>query len=57
MEMIRNKRATYLKEGILLFLLQFIGTEELKTTFSLLWTETVIVTLEEFEDIVNDNGF
>ena len=47
---------TYLEERTLLLLLQFIGTEKLKTAFSLLWIETIVVALEEFEDIINDDS-
>jgi hypothetical protein len=46
----------YLKNRILLLRLQLIRTEQLQTTLSLLIAETVLATLQELEDIVDDNG-
>jgi hypothetical protein len=43
-----------LKEWVLLLLLQSVGTEYLQTTLRLLGSETLIVTLEECEDILDN---
>jgi hypothetical protein len=45
---------TNLKEGVLLLLLQFVGAEYLQTTLGLVCGETLIVTLEECEDVLNN---
>ena len=46
---------THLKERVLLLLLKLVGTENLITTFSLFIGETFLGTLEELEDIINDD--
>ena len=51
-----GKAHAYLKEGILLLALQLVGAEELETACSLLVGETVLVTLEQLEDIVDNDG-
>ena len=40
----------------MLFLLEFIGTENVQTTPGLLSGETLIVTLEKLKDILDNDG-
>ena len=46
---------TNLEKSILLLLLKLVWTENLITTFSLFIGETFLGTLEELEDIINDD--
>jgi hypothetical protein len=50
-----QKKLTYLEEGILLLRLELVGPEEFKTALCLLRRETVLVALEELEDILHDD--
>lgn len=50
-------RHTYLKESVLLFLLKFVGAEQFQTASGFFLSKTAVVTLEESEDIINDNRF
>jgi hypothetical protein len=45
----------HLKKWVLLLLFEFVGTKILQTTLGLFCTETLIVTLEECEDIFNND--
>ena len=47
---------TYLEEGVLLLALELVGAENLETAGSLLSGETLVVTLEEFEDVLDGDG-
>lgn len=51
----RNIKA-YLEEGVLLLTLEFVGTEDLETAVSLLGSKTVLLALEELEDIFDNDG-
>jgi hypothetical protein len=44
-----------LKKWVLLLLFEFVGAKNLQTTPGLFCSETLIVTLEEREDIFNDD--
>jgi hypothetical protein len=46
----------YLKERILLFLFELVGTKNLKTALGLRGSETLVIALEERKDILDDNG-
>lgn len=45
----------YLQESILLFGLKLVGTKEFQTTEGLFLSKTVVVALEQLEDIVDDD--
>lgn len=47
---------TCLQKRVLFFLLKLVGTKKFDTTVCLFSIKTVLVTLKEFEDILNDNG-
>ena len=47
---------TYLEEGVLLLILQLVRTEQLDTTSRLGAVQTRFCTLQQFEDIVDDDG-
>ena len=51
-----NWHGTHLEEGVLLLALELVGTEELETACSLLVGKTVLVALEQLEDIVDDDS-
>jgi hypothetical protein len=51
-----GESAAYLEKSVLLLRLELVGPEKLQTTLSLLAGETVMVALEELEDIIDDNG-
>lgn len=51
-----QKRKVYLKESILFLRLQLIGTKKLETAKSFFGGETILITLEQFKDIVNNDG-
>ena len=46
----------YLQEWVLVFLLKLVRTEELDTTGCLFRIETILVTLKEFENILNNDS-
>ncbi len=46
----------YLENGVLLLRFKSVGTEQLKTTQGFVRSETVLIALKEFEDIVDDNS-
>ena len=46
----------YLEESVLLLRLKLVGTKQLQTTTSLLFRKTILIALEEFEDIVDDDS-
>lgn len=46
----------YLEECVLLLDLELVGAEQLETALSLLYGETVLVALEQLEDVVDDDG-
>lgn len=50
-------RHSYLKEGILFFRLESVGTEEFETTCGFLEGQTLLVALKQFENIINNDGF
>lgn len=50
-----SKFKTNLKEWILLFLLEFVGTKNLETTLGLLSSETLTVALEKGKDILDND--
>ena len=47
---------TYLEEGVLLLVLELVGTENLEAAGSLLAGKTLVVALEELEDVLDGNG-
>ena len=47
---------TYLEEGVLLLALELVGAEKFETTGGLVVGETVLIALEELEDVVDDDG-
>lgn len=47
---------SYLEERILLLLFEFVGTKNLITTLGLRGGETLVITLQEREDILDNNG-
>ena len=47
---------TDLKNGVLLLRLELVGTEELETALGLGGRKTLLGTLEQLEDVVDDNG-
>lgn len=50
-------RGHYLKERILLFLLELVRSEQLNTTASFLRGQTALVALEQFEDVIDHDSF
>jgi hypothetical protein len=50
-----KNRKTDVKEGILLILFEFVGTENLQTTLSFLSSEAFITALKEGKDILNND--
>lgn len=52
-----NTGIPHLKEGVLLLILELVGTEKLQTTGSLIIFETTLVALKQFENIVDNDGF
>jgi hypothetical protein len=52
----RNGKNSHLKESVLLLRLELVGTKEFQTTLGLFRRKTVIVTLKQFEDIVDNDG-
>jgi len=46
----------HLEKGVLFLDLELIGAEKLETALGLLYGETVLVALEELEDVVDDDG-
>jgi hypothetical protein len=52
----RQNSKTDLENRILLFRFEFVGTKNLQPTLSLLGSETLIVTLKEGKDILDNNG-
>ena len=49
-------RSAYLENRVLLLRFKPVGTEQLKTTHGFVRGETVLVALQELEDVVNDNS-
>lgn len=47
---------TCLQERVLFLLLKLVGTKKFDSTLCLVIIETVLVTLKEFEDILNNDG-
>ena len=50
-----NTGIPHLKEGVLLLILELVGTEKLQTASGLLVSETVLVALKQLEDIVDND--
>jgi hypothetical protein len=51
-----DKSVTCLEEGILFLDLELVGAEELDTAEGLFLGETVVVALEQLEDVVDNDG-
>ena len=51
-----EKVRAYLKERVLLLALELVGAEELETAVGLLVSQTVLVALEQLEDVIDDDG-
>ena len=47
---------THLEEGVLLLALELVGAEKFETTGGLVVGETVLIALEELEDVIDDDG-
>ena len=52
-----QRKPTDLEEGILFVYFEFIGAKKLETAKSLVTSQTLFATLEQLEDVVDDNGF
>ena len=51
-----SAKNTYLEEGVLLLVLELVGTENLEAAGSLLAGKTLVVALEELEDVLDGDG-
>ena len=51
-----EKVRAYLKERVLLLALELVGAEKFETTGGLVVGETVLIALEELEDVIDDDG-
>ena len=51
-----GKVNAYLEEGVLLLALELVGAEELKTAVGLLVRQTVLVALEQPEDVIDHDS-
>lgn len=50
------RNETNLQERVLLLNFKLVGSEKLKTTSGLLWAKTVVVTLEQPEDVLDNDS-
>ena len=53
---VQDGTMTYLEEGVLLLALELVGAEKFETTGGLVVGETVLIALEELEDVIDDDG-
>ena len=51
-----DAKNTYLEEGVLLLVLELVGTENLEAAGSLLAGKTLVVALEGLEDFLGSDG-
>lgn len=52
----RDGGTAYLQNGVLLLNLELVGAKKLETAVGLFCGETILVALEELEDVVDDDG-